>query len=62
MDECGFDDYSRIVKYNEWSGEEFTNLTRDKQFMKETLGLTRDDLYTKMMTVINNALTPTPKE
>ena len=30
--------------------------------MKETLGLTRDDLYTKMMTVINNALTPTPKE
>lgn len=61
MDSNQFEDYSRIVKYNEWTGFEFTQLTQNKAFMKETLGLTREDLLIKMSTDISNALTGTQK-
>lgn len=40
----GFEDYSKVVKYNEWEGKEFAEMAINKNFMKETLGLTREDL------------------
>jgi len=38
------------VKYNEYTGEEFVKLAKEKQFLKDTLGLLREDLLIKLDT------------
>lgn len=44
-----------MVRYNEWEGEEFAKIAIDKKFMKETLGMTREDLQIKLATDISRA-------
>jgi hypothetical protein len=54
MDQIGFSDYSKVVRYNEWSGAEFSGMI-DKKFMLDTLGITREDLKIKLETEVKNS-------
>lgn len=55
LDNLGFQDYSKVVRYNEFTGAEFSTQAVDKNFLKETLGLTREDLQIKLTTEISKA-------
>lgn len=50
-----FADYAKVVRYNEYNGSEFCGLGLDKKWMRETLGLFRDDLQVKLITEINQS-------
>ena len=54
MNLSGYDDYSKVVKYNETNGEEFSTLASDRSYMVNTLGMTREDHYTKLITDLIN--------
>jgi hypothetical protein len=50
-----FQDYAKIVRYNEYTGSEFAQQAVEKRFLRETLGMFRDDLQVKIITEINQA-------
>ena len=53
LDKLGFSDYTKLVKYNDYSGAEFALKAQDKQFLIDNLGLQKEDLQIKLATELS---------